>query len=74
MNRAKGSDESVAISERSSVESDLPRELKTQKAAVPCAATAAPEVRFASQSLLNPAFPKAVQVDALVIAGASESI
>jgi hypothetical protein len=33
--REKGSDENVAISERSKVESDLPRELKTQKAAVP---------------------------------------
>jgi hypothetical protein len=51
------------MSERNNVDSDLPRELNTQKAAVPWAAIALPETRFASQSLLNAAFLNAVQVD-----------
>jgi hypothetical protein len=65
--REKGSVESVAIRGRSNVDSDLARELRTQKAAVPWAAIALPEIRFASQNLLKAGFRKAVQVDILVI-------
>jgi hypothetical protein len=63
VNREKGRDESVAMSERSNVESDLPRELITQKAAVPWAAIALPEIKLATQNLLKAVFCKAVQVD-----------
>jgi hypothetical protein len=69
VNREEGSDENVAISERNNVDSDLPKELSTQKAAVPWAAIALPEIRFATQSLLKAVFRKAVQVDVLAIAG-----
>src|SRR6516162_5374918 len=65
--REEGSAESVAMSGRSSVESDLAREFRTQKAAVPWAAIALPEIRFASQNLLKAGFRKAVQVDILVM-------
>ena len=67
--REKGSDESVAISERKSVDSDLPRALSIQKAAVPWAAIAPPEIRFATQNLLKAVFCKAVQVDIPGIGG-----
>jgi hypothetical protein len=60
--REKGSEESVAIRGRSNVDSDLARELRTQKAAVPWAAIALPEIRFASQILLKEGFRKAVQI------------
>ena len=63
VNREKGSDESVAMSERSRVQSDLPRVLSTQKAAVPWAAIALPEIKFATQNLLKEGFRSAVQVD-----------
>ena len=66
VNREEGSDENVAISERNNVDSDLPRELNTQKAAVPWAAIALPEIRSATQSLVKAVFRKAVQVDVLV--------
>ena len=69
VNREKGRDESVAMSERSNVESDLPRELSTQKAAVPWAAIAVPEIRVATQNLANAGFRKADQVDVPVIGG-----
>jgi hypothetical protein len=69
VNSEKGSEESVAMSERSNVESDLPRELSTQKAAVPWAAIAVPEITFATQNLLKGGFRKAVQVDVPVIEG-----
>src|SRR5262245_4626425 len=65
--REEGSAESVAMSDRSNVESDLPRELNTQNAAVPWAAIALPEIRFATQSLLKAVFRKAVQADVSVI-------
>jgi len=65
--REEGSAESVAMSGRSNVESDLAREFRTQKAAVPWAAIALPEIRFASQSLLKAGFRKAVQVDIFAI-------
>jgi hypothetical protein len=65
--REEGSAESVAMSGRSNVESDLAREFRTQKAAVPWAAIALPEIRFASQSLLKAGFRKAAQVDFLVM-------
>ena len=65
--REKGSEESVAIRGRSNVDSDLARELRTQKAAVPWAAIALPEIRFASQNLLKAGFRKAVQVDIFAI-------
>jgi len=55
------------MSGRSNVESDLAREFRTQKAAVPWAAIALPEIRFASQSLLKAGFRKAVQVDIFAI-------
>ena len=61
------SDESVAISERKKVDSDLPRALSTQKAAVPWAAIALPEIKLATQNLLKAVFRKAVQVEVLVI-------
>ncbi len=67
VNREKGSDESVAMSERSNVQSDFPRELSTQKAAVPWAAIALPEIKFATQNLLKEGFRNAVQVDVSVI-------
>jgi hypothetical protein len=51
-----------AIRGRSNVDSDLAREFRTQKAAVPWAAIALPEIRFASQSLLKAGFRKALQV------------
>src|SRR6516165_7843759 len=63
--KEEGSDESVAMSGRSNVDSDLAREFSTQKAAVPWAAIALPEIRFASQSRLKAGFRKAVQVDCL---------
>ena len=69
VNREKGRDESVAMSERSNVESDLPRELITQKAAVPWAAIAVPETRVAAQNLVNAGFRKADHVDVPVIGG-----
>jgi len=55
------------MSERSNVQSDLPRELSTQKAAVPWAAIVLPEIKFATQSLLKEGFRNAVQVDVSVI-------
>ena len=67
--REKGSDENVAISERKNVDSDLPRALSIQKAAVPWAAIALPEITFANQSLLKLVFRKAVQVDVSGIGG-----
>ena len=67
VNREKGKDESVAMSERSNVESDLPRELSTQKAAVPWAEIAVPEIRLATQNLVKAGFRNAVQVDVPVI-------
>jgi hypothetical protein len=67
--REKGSDENVAISERNNVQSDLPRELSAQKAAVPWAAIALPEIKFATQNCLNAGFRNAVQVDISVIEG-----
>jgi hypothetical protein len=73
VNREKGSDESVAMSERSNVESDLPRELSTQKAAVPWAAIVVPEIRLATQNLVKAGFRKAVQVDVPVIEGTSDA-
>ena len=60
---AKGRDESVAMSDRNNVDSDLPRALNTQKAAVPWAAIAHPETRFANQTLLKALFPRTVHVD-----------
>lgn len=65
--REEGNDESVAMSGRSNVDSDLAREFRTQKAAVPWAAIALPEIRFASQSLLKAGFRKAVQIDIFAI-------
>jgi hypothetical protein len=73
VNREKGSDESVAMSERSNVESDLPRELSTQKADVPWAAIVVPEIRLATQNLVKAGFRKAVQVDVPVIEGTSDA-
>ena len=69
VNKDEGSDENVAISERNNVDSDFPRELSTQKAAVPWAAIALPEMTFATQNLLKAVFRKAVQVEVLAIAG-----
>src|SRR5439155_8026704 len=59
---AKGSDESVAISDRRNVDSDLPRKLRTQKAAVPWAAIAIPEIRLATHIFLKAVFRRADQV------------
>src|SRR6516164_636528 len=67
--REEGSAESVAMSGRSSVESDLAREFRTQNAAVPWAAIALPEIRFASQNLLKAGLRKAVQVEIFAIWG-----
>ena len=67
--REKGSDESVAISERKNVDSDLPRALSIQKAAVPWAAIALPEIKFATQSLLKALSRKTFQVDFSAIGG-----
>jgi hypothetical protein len=72
--REKGSDESVAISERKKVDSDLPRALSTQKAAVPWAAIALPEIKLATQNLLKAVFRKAVQVDVSGIGALQDSI
>jgi hypothetical protein len=69
VNRENGSDENVAMSERSNVESDLPRELRTQKAAVPWAAIVVPEIRLATQNFAKAGFLKAVQVDVPAIEG-----
>jgi hypothetical protein len=74
VNKEKGSDENVAMRGIRKVAFDLARASKTQKAAVPWAAIALPEITFASQSLLKAAFRNAVQVDASVIALASGSI
>jgi hypothetical protein len=57
------------MSGRSSVESDLAREFRTQNAAVPWAAIALPEIRFASQNLLKAGLRKAVQVEIFAIWG-----
>ena len=53
------------------MDSDLPRALSIQKAAVPSAAIALPEIKFATQSLLKAAFRKAVQGDVSGIGDAS---
>ena len=71
VNKEKGSDENVAMRGRRNAAFDLARESKTQKAAVPWAAIALPEITFAIQSLLKAALPKAVQVDVCAIDEAS---
>jgi hypothetical protein len=72
--REKGSDESVAMSERRNVDSDLPRELRTQKAAVPWAAIAIPEIRFATHIFLKALFRRAAQVVSVIKGELQESV
>jgi hypothetical protein len=65
VNSAKGSAETVAISEMSTVEA--PSEFSAQKAVVLWAATQLPEITLANQSLLKVGFPSASQIELFLI-------
>jgi hypothetical protein len=67
VSKEEGRDENVAMRGRRNAAFDLLRESKTQKAAIPWAAIALPEIRLASQSFLKPGFPSAVQIDVCAI-------